>query len=261
MDCTCPGLNKPCLANLDRMIQKRKQLIRQFIERHNLHGVSETLLNQAFTHKSFSNEVKDYKGKSGNLELSNQRLEFLGDAILGLVIARLLYDLIPDANEGELTKKKSMAVCEPTLAEIGEELEIGTYLLMGKGEMQTGGIARASNIADALEAVIASIYLSAGLEKTIEFITRFWKPYLDESQVAVFSVDYKSRLQEMVVKTQKIRPEYKVISTTGPEHDKLFLVALFINGKEMLRALANSRKKAEQKAAYDYLKKKNLLEE
>jgi ribonuclease-3 len=156
------------------MTQKRKALMQQFIDHNNLQGISMELLNQALTHKSFSNEVKGQGGRVGNIEFSNQRLEFLGDAILGLAIAKTLYDLIPDANEGELTKRKSMAVCEPTLAEIGEKLQLGNYLLMGKGELQTGGIARASNIADALEAVIASIYLSAGLELTLEFILKFW---------------------------------------------------------------------------------------
>ncbi|MDH4261970.1 MAG: ribonuclease III [Spirochaetia bacterium] len=241
------------------MTQERKALIQKFIDLHNLHGVSVEILHQALTHKSFSNEIKGMGGKIANIELSNQRLEFLGDAILGLCIARTLYDLFPDANEGELTKRKSMAVCEPTLAEIGENLEIGTYLLMGKGELQTGGVERASNIADALEAIIAGIYLSAGLEKTMEFIVKFWIGYLEESQVAMFSIDHKSKLQEFLVKTKKIRPEYKVLSTSGPEHSKTFLVALYINGQEMLQATSNSRKKAEQKAAYDYLKKNKLI--
>jgi ribonuclease-3 len=243
------------------MTSKRKALIQQFMELHNLQGVSVELLNQALTHKSFSNEIKGHGGRLGNIESSNQRLEFLGDAILGFAIAKTLYDLIPDANEGELTKRKSMAVCEPTLAEIGENLELGKYLLMGKGETQTGGIARASNIADALEAVIASIFLSAGLEKTMEFILKFWIGYLKESRVAMFSVDHKSQLQEFIVKSIKIRPEYKVISTSGPEHDKTFLVGLYINGQEMMQATANSRKKAEQKAAYEYLKKNNLIDD
>jgi len=241
------------------MNQKRKALIQEFIEKHNLQGVSPEILNQALTHKSYSNEYRENNKKSFNLETSNQRLEFLGDAILGLAIAKMLYELFPEANEGELTKRKSMAVCEPTLAEIGEGLELGKYLLMGKGETQTGGIGRTSNIADALEAVIASIYLSAGIEKTLEFILKFWMAYLEESQVAMYSIDHKSKLQEIIVKSLKIRPEYKVISTSGPEHSKSFLVGLFINGQEMLRATANSRKKAEQKAAYEYLIKNKFI--
>jgi len=245
---------------LQGMNQKRQALIQDFIRENNLLGVSEELLNQALTHKSFTNEIKGKGGRAGNIELSNQRLEFLGDAILGFTIARILYELFPEADEGELTKRKSMAVCEPTLAEIGENLELGQYLLMGKGEYQTGGISRASNIADALEAVIASVFISAGLEKTLEFVSTLWLGYLEESQVALFSIDHKSQLQEMIVKSKKIRPEYKVLSTSGPEHNKTFLVALYINGREILQASANSRKKAEQKAAYEYLKKNNLVD-
>ena len=241
------------------MNQKRKADLEQFISRHNLDGISVDLLNQALTHKSYSNELKGQAGRDKNFRKHNQRLEFLGDAILGLIIAKTLYDVNPDANEGELTKKKSMAVCEPTLAEIGDKLELGNYLLMGKGELQTGGVNRSSNIADALESVIGCIYISSGIKKTEEFVLKHWKPYIEETKIALFSIDHKSILQEMIVKLKKTRPEYRVISTEGPEHKKIFLIGLYINGQEIGRAKANSRKKAEQQAAFDYLKKNNFI--
>lgn len=237
---------------------KRKESLKTFVKRNNILGVSEDLLNQALTHKSYCNELKIDAKKNSDPVKHNQRLEFLGDAILGLIIAKTLFKLMPKANEGLLTKKKSMAVCEPTLAEIGDKLHLGEYLLLGKGETQTGGVTRSSNIADALEALIAGIYLSAGAEKTEEFILKHWMPYLEETKVAMFSVDHKSILQEIMVKTRKTRPEYRVISTEGPEHEKIFLIGLYINGEECGRAKENSRKKAEQKAALEYLKKYNL---
>ncbi|MDH4200657.1 MAG: ribonuclease III [Spirochaetia bacterium] len=241
------------------MNQKRESNLRQFITRNNLEGISIELLNQALTHKSYANELKGQGGRDKSIRKHNQRLEFLGDAILGLIIAKTLYDINPDANEGELTKKKSMAVCEPTLAEIGDKLELGNYLLMGKGEIQTGGINRSSNVADALESLIGCIYISVGINKAEEFVAKNWKPYLEETKIALFSVDHKSILQEFIVKSRKTRPEYRVLETEGPEHQKIFLIGLYINGQEIGRAKSNSRKKAEQQAAFDYLKKNNIL--
>jgi ribonuclease-3 len=238
---------------------KRKNSLEQFVKENNLSAISIELLDQALTHKSYTNEIKNGNNRLTDVQKHNQRLEFLGDAILGLIIAQTLYELMPDSNEGELTKKKSMAVCEPTLAEIGEKLKIGNYLLLGKGEIQTGGVNRTSNVADALESIIGSIYLSSGIEAARKFIIQNWKPYIEESKIAMFSVDHKSILQEMIVKSQKIRPEYKLVSTSGPEHKKEFLIALHINGIEKNQASANSRKKAEQKAAFEYLKKNNLI--
>jgi len=237
--------------------QRKKELLK-LIGKYNLNGVAVSMINQALTHKSYYNELKHNKGPAIQPE-HNQRLEFLGDAVLGMLVAKALYNYYPTSNEGALTKKKSMAVCEPTLAEIGHKMDLGRYLLMGKGEQQTGGVKRTSNIADALEAVIGAIYLSSGLDDAEQFILKLWKPYLVEDKIARFSVDYKSVLQEKLMKEKKGRPDYVVVSTEGPEHNKIFTISLFIQGKEMGQAEASSRKKAEQKAAFEYLKTQGVL--
>ena len=153
-----------------------------------------------------------------------------------------------------------MVVCEPTLTEIGRKLKIGEYLLMGKGESLTGGNAKSSNIADALEAIIGAIYLDGGFKTAEQFIIKYWEIYLNEGRIAEFSIDHKSKLQEILIKTQKIRPEYRVLNTSGPEHQKTFEVGLFIQGERVAKSSAKSRKKAEQKAAYQYLKEREWLD-
>jgi ribonuclease-3 len=240
------------------MDPKRKKLIVEFSEKLGVDDIDLGLINQALTHKSYTNEIR-YSRNVNTVDMEyNQRLEFLGDAVLGMVVARALYRYYPEANEGELTKKKSMAVCEPTLCEIGKLMNIGEYLRMGKGELQTGGNAKTSNIADALEALLGAIYITSGLESVEKFILRVWKSYLTEGKKARFSIDYKSALQEILMKNKKVRPDYKVLSTTGPEHKKLFEVGLFIESKETSRGTAFSRKKAEQKAAFEYLQKNQI---
>jgi len=237
----------------------RAKQISKFCTKYHLEHVDVTLIDQSLTHKSYANELKKQK-RSLLHQFHNQRLEFLGDAVLGMVIARELYRLFPEANEGELTKRKSQAVCEPTLGEIAKKMQIGDYLLMGKGESSTGGNIRISNLADALEALIGCIFISNGFSHAEEFILTHWEPYLSLSKSPRFSIDYKSHLQEHLVKDGKLRPEYRVLSTEGPEHNKEFLIGLFIKGVEVTRGLATSRKKAEQKAAYSYLSSKGLLE-
>ncbi len=218
----------------------------------NLSKINVSFFHQALTHKSYVNELKSHLS-TREADLSNQRLEFLGDAVLGMVVAAELYQKYPKENEGVLTKKKSMAVCEPTLAEIGRKLNIGNFLMLGKGEKNTGGKDKSSNIADALESIIGSIYLSAGYPEAQQFILRHWQPYINENRQAQFSIDHKSVLQEKLVKIDNTRPEYRVLSTSGPEHNKTFEIGLFIRGEQVSKASAQSRKKAEQKAALEYL--------
>lgn len=241
------------------MDPKRKKLILSFINSLGVGKIDPELINQALTHKSFTNEVR-YSRNDEKIEIPyNQRLEFLGDAVLGLVSAGYLYNHYPQENEGSLTKRKAMAVCEPTLTEVGQKLKIGDYLLMGKGELQTGGNTKSSNIADALEAVIGAIYLNGGYQQAEKFIINHWEIYLNEGRIAEFSIDHKSKLQEILIQRYKIRPEYRVISTSGPEHQKIFEVGLFIQGEVVSKASAKSRKKSEQKAAYQYLQQKEWL--
>ena len=240
------------------MDSERIDQLDTFMRENQLPGLSHELLNVALTHKSFANELNH--NLSPDLQSHNQRLEFLGDAILGAVIATHVYRENPNYDEGKLTQRKSEIVCEATLSEVGSKLNIGEYLLMGKGELSSGGGQRVSNIADAVESLIAVIFLEKGYPSSQKFILSLWKPYLHEGTMPQGSIDYKSRLQELLMRTFKIRPEYEVMGTEGPEHENIYHVALFIDGKKILEAKGMSKKKAEQKAAEIYLKQnKNNL--
>ena len=234
----------------------RRDQLNTFMRENQLPKLSHRLLNVALTHKSFANELNH--NLSPDLQSHNQRLEFLGDAILGAVIAAHIYQENPNYDEGKLTQRKSEIVCEATLSEIGSKLSIGEYLLMGKGELSSGGGQRVSNIADAVESLIGVIFLEKGYSSSQKFILSLWKPYFHEGSTPQGSIDYKSRLQELLLKTLKIRPEYEVMGIEGPEHENIYQVALFIDGKKVLQAKGMSKKKAEQKAAEMYLKENPL---
>ncbi len=210
---------------------------------------NKSLLIGALTHSSFLNECKD-KGKK-----SNERLEFLGDAVLGLVIAQYLYETNPGVHEGVLTKARAATVCENTLAQIADEISLGNCLIMGKGEIKNGGNKRKSAVSDATEALIAAIYLDSGLESARAFILKYFSHLAD---MAVFgktlSDDYKTRLQEFVQRDNGSF-EYRLTGETGPDHDKEFSVELFINGEIVSAGIGNSKKQAEQNAAKKALEK------
>ena len=235
------------------MNDKRQQALQKFADEQALGRVDLELLDRALTHKSYANELKAKSSTDSHPELYNERLEFLGDTVLGMVVANALFTTFPRENEGNLTKKKAQAVCEATLAEVGNKLEIGSYLLMGKGELATGGATRRSNIANAVEAVIGALFLSSGYENTETQILRLWKAYIEEGRVSEDSVDYKSQLQEHFVQATKTRPEYQVLASRGPDHRKVYEVGLFLKGKKLATATGSSRKRAEQEAAKKYL--------
>jgi len=237
----------------------RKKELEKFLDNIGIKVYQLDLINESLTHRSFVNEQKKISKLKNEYTVYNQRLEFLGDAVLGLVISKALFHRFSDENEGDLTKRKAMAVCAPTLSEIAEKIGIGHYLLMGKGEVQSGGSRKSSNIADALESLIGAIYLGSEFDNVEKFILKYWEPYLLGGKVAEYSVDYKSNLQEYLMKRGKYLPEYRVVSTSGPEHEKMFEVALFLAGKEIIRSVDTSRKKAEQKAAYQYMLNKHLV--
>lgn len=237
------------------MEKNRKKELKLFTQKYNLPKVSLDLLDQALTHKSYANEnYHGYRNKLKN-NLHNQRLEFLGDTILGTVIALAICRQCEECDEGGLTKKKSRIVCEATLAEIGDSMELSRYLLLGKGEKETGGSKRKSNIADAMESVLGAIFLDCGYEAAEDFILKYWDPYIEGEAIVTGSIDYKSYLQEWLIKKKKIRPEYKVIDTSGPEHNKDYEIGLYIENKLYSTGKAKSRKKSEQIAAENYIKK------
>ncbi len=197
-----------------------------------------TFLKTALTHSSYSNE--------NNLNYSNERLEFLGDSLLGFITAEHLYKNFGKEREGDLTKLRSLLVCENSLFEFSNTLSLGEHLLLGKGEELTGGRGRPSILADAFEALIAAIYLDGGIEAARIFVLRFIK-------LAVIDIntvdDYKTILQEEIQKVKGSTIRYELIAESGPDHDKVFTMVVIINGKPAGEGSGKSKKEAEQQAA------------
>lgn len=205
------------------------------------HFHDEKLLRQALTHSSFANE-KHLKKHS-----DNERLEFLGDAVLEIISSEFLYKEYPDKPEGELTKLRASIVCEPTLALCTKDIALGEYLLLGKGEDQTGGRGRKSILSDALEAVIGAIYLDGGFANAKEFIHRFILKDLENKKLFF---DSKTILQEIVQANFKEGISYHLIGEEGPDHNKIFRVAVHIGEEEYGVGEGRTKKAAEQEAAY-----------
>ena len=200
----------------------------------------EKLLTQALTHSSYANE-KHMKKLS-----DNERLEFLGDAVLEIISSDFLYKNYPDKPEGELTKLRASIVCEPTLALCTKDIELGSYLRLGKGEDQTGGRGRKSILSDALEAVIGAIYLDGGFANAKEFVLKYILTDIEHKQLFY---DSKTILQE-VVQSNHQQLEYVLIGETGPDHNKSFTVEARIGERVIGSGSGHTKKAAEQEAAY-----------
>ena len=209
------------------------------------------LLHQALVHTSFANESK------ANQVQHNQRLEFLGDAVLDLVIGEYLFRQFPRLPEGELTKARARIVCEPTLANCAAKIDLGSYLLLGKGEAATGGRRRVSILADAFEAVIGALYIDSGYEAASRFILHYLEDELSLVRQGEYVNDYKTLLQEIVQRDGEQRILYEVLEESGPDHDKSFLVALYLNNKQWGTGQGKSKKEAEQCAARQAIDKLN----
>jgi ribonuclease-3 len=203
------------------------------------------LLEQALTHKSYANE---FKAKNGE---DNERLEFLGDAVLSLVISDVLAASFPQSSEGDLSKRKARLVSEAVLARVSRRLELGRVLRLGRGEELTQGREKPSLLADALEALIAAIYLDGGLEAARAFTLKAYGPDLEESALGAVQLgeDYKTRLQEWCQRYCEVLPFYSVVRESGPDHQKTFEVELSIRGEVMGQGLGRTKKEAEQQAA------------
>ncbi len=204
------------------------------------------LLEQALTHTSYANEK--HLGKMG----SNERLEFLGDAVLELVSSEFFYERYPDKTEGELTKLRASFVCEPALAYCAEGICLGEFLQLGKGEDASGGRSRASVVSDAFEALIGSVYLDGGFANAKEMVLRL---ILNDYDQKVFFYDSKTILQEAVQAKTESPLQYRLLSQSGPDHLKTFQVGVYLEDKELGRAEGKSKKSAEQKAAFAALQK------
>ncbi len=205
------------------------------------HFNQKQLLKHAMTHSSYANEKRWEKTRN------NERLEFLGDAVLELVTSDFLYQKHLKMPEGELTKKRAGLVCEPSLAYCAEEICLGEYLLLGKGEEATGGRFRPSVTSDAMEALIGAIYLDGGFANAKEFIHRFILNDIEHKQLFY---DSKTILQEIVQANQKEGIEYRLTGESGPDHDKVFSSTVYIGNKGYGTGKGKTKKAAEQEAAY-----------
>ena len=202
------------------------------------------LLEHAMTHTSRANE-----DVSGGVR-DNESLEFLGDAVLGFVVADLLFNEFPDRDEGQKSKIKAALVSTVTLARMAERLNLGEHLLLGRGEEKTGGRRKQALLADGYEALIAAIYLDGGIEHARAFVAREFAAQLaDAHDAAVAGRDYKSALQELVQSRNAPLPEYRLVGTVGPDHRKLFQVEVVVSGEPLAEATGASKKEAEQEAA------------
>ncbi len=197
----------------------------------------------ALTHKSYTNEHRE----AGATD--NERLEFLGDAVIDLAISQRLMERFPQATEGELSKLRALIVNEEGLAKIARRIGLGELLLLGRGEELTGGRSKNSVLADALEAVIGAVYLSGGLSKVMELVDRHFAAALQGVAEGRSGYDYKTRLQEEVQNRLRLSPKYRVISESGPDHEKTFEVEASIGSELSARAAGRSKKEAEQAAA------------
>ena len=206
-----------------------------------------SLLQNALTHSSYANERWHDSLKS------NERLEFLGDSILGMVVAEHLYSNFPNRPEGELTRMRADMVCETSLALVANKLDLGSHLLLGHGEEQGGGRTRASILADAVESVIAACFLDGGMDACKDFVKRF--VLCDVPVTRLHNTDYKTALQELVQQKKNQTLSYRLVGESGPDHDKRFDVEVSLNGQVIGIGSGSSKKRAEQMAAQAALEK------
>ncbi len=203
---------------------------------------NKTLLEHALRHSSYVNELPDDDAQD------NERLEFLGDSVLDLSISHLLMDRFPALNEGDLSKIRSSLVNEHQLSAIAQNIKLGDFIQLGKGEMQSGGREKSSILADTTEALLAAIYLDGGFNNVFAVIRLHFAGLFDDLAIPEKNQDFKSRIQEIVQASFKAQPDYHIINETGPDHDKTFEVELVV-GDIITRGLGKSKKAAEQAAA------------
>lgn len=209
---------------------------------------NEQLLKHALAHSSYINEHR------GELPGSNERLEFLGDAVLELISAEFLFTHYQHLPEGTLTKMRALLVCETALFDYSKEFNLGDYLLLGHGEERIGGRKRASTAADAFEALLAAIYLDGGLANAAAFVLPFLSKGAEEIASNTHRYDYKTTLQEIAQKNPGELIHYELVNATGPDHARTFEVNCFLNSNLLSKGIGKSKKEAEQMAAKEALK-------
>ncbi|MFZ5898843.1 MAG: ribonuclease III [Bacillota bacterium] len=208
---------------------------------------NQELLREALTHSSYSFEHPDAK--------NNQRLEFLGDAVLEILISDYLFTLLPQSNEGELTKIRATVVCEPALASVARSLGLGAALRMGRGEEISGGRERPSVLADTFEALLGALYLDQGLEAAREFVVAHLGPLVQDVLRGRRDPDYKTRLQELLQRRSPEPIRYMIMREEGPDHNKLFTAGVVYRGEILGEGTGRSKKEAEQYAAREALRR------
>lgn len=223
--------------------------IMNLIKQFNLNSETRDTLQQAFFHSSYTNELK-------KPQESNERLEFLGDGVLNLIIAEFLYQNFPDLPEGVLTKKRAQLVCEEALVIYADEIDLANYLYLGKGEEKNGGRSRAAIIADAFEAFIGAIFLTHGFNKARETLLAIFTPVYQQDKINVANIkDYKSEFQEFVQVNPDKQIYYEVIDEEGPPHNRIYTVHVLVDDIVYGIGVGRSKKDAEQQAAYQAISK------
>ena len=228
--------------NLVALNPERKKELQLFEKHARIRFRRLEFLNQAFTHRSFAHEA----GENGE---NNERLEFLGDSVLGLVVAEYVYATLPDQPEGELARIKSFVVSEASLSEIARGLRVDNFILIGKGEEYSGGRSKKTILADCLEAIIGAYYLDSGFPAADRFVRTMLIPELNKVLENRHAKDYKTLLQEWVQKRNKTYPKYRVVQKTGPDHDKTFWIEVHVGDRSFGAGKGKNKKEAEQEVA------------
>lgn len=236
-----------------KMSERHKELLKKFQNQIGVSFSNDAMLMQAFTHSSYVNENRKRPFED------NERLEFLGDAVLELTISQYLFQKYPSMSEGDLTKLRASIVCEPSLVRFANELNFGELVLLGKGEELTGGRERPALLADVFEAFIGALYLDQGMQVVLEFFEQIVYPKINNGNFSHL-MDYKSQLQELIQRDGSGNIEYKILQEKGPAHNREFVSRVSLNNEVLGNGIGRSKKEAEQKAAQEALKKLQQLE-
>lgn len=237
----------------ERINEKRRAKFKELQKKIGIFFTNEKLLIQAFTHSSYVNEHRRRPHED------NERLEFLGDAVLELTVSQYLFKKFPHMSEGELTKLRAAIVCEPSLVKFANALSFGELVLLGKGEELTGGRTRPALLADVFEAFIGALYLDQGMDAVMQFLGQTIFPKIDEGAFS-HVMDFKSQLQELVQRDGIGVLEYSILEEKGPAHNKEFVSRVSLNGQELGIGVGKSKKEAEQHAAQMALQKLKTVE-
>ncbi|MBN2325664.1 MAG: ribonuclease III [Candidatus Omnitrophica bacterium] len=230
--------------NLD--LQREREM-RELADQLGFPDMDPQLLHLSLCHSSYANEQNDC------VNFGNERLEFLGDAVVGFTITEMLYNRYPDLREGQLSKIKSVVVSKRILSQRSIALGLGDYLLLGKGEEQTGGRSRFSILGNLFESIVGAIHLACGIDASKHFVRKQLDKEIEKAVRGESIIDYKSKLQEMIQKQYGVLPSYRLLSAVGPDHDKDFVIEVFVRDKRIGTGQGKSKKRAEKAAAADAL--------